>query len=209
MAEMAQEFPQAQIYGIDTDAPASHIQFSSQCHFNNNDILKGLPYHENTFHFVHQRLLVGGIPTSQWPFILHELVRVTRPGGWIELLETGNIYHHAGPATAQLRAWWDEGMTIHGFDLSSVPTINRLLTNHGLINVHMEKIQVPLGAWAGRAGELLGIDIFAVFKSLKGVYVNKLGIQPELFDEVVAHLPKEWECHHTTYEFYSTFGQKP
>ena len=100
-------------------------------------------------------------------------------------------------------------MTQRGFDLSIMPTIDALLLNHGLINVHMEKIQVPLGAWADRAGELLGIDIFEVYKSFKGVYVKQLGIMPELFDKVVALLPEEWEFHHTTYEFYSVFGQKP
>ncbi|GCE22243.1 class I SAM-dependent methyltransferase [Dictyobacter kobayashii] len=209
IAEMAQEFPQAHIYGIDTDTPAPHIQFPPQCHFSKSDILKGLPYVDSSFYYVHQRLLVGGIPTYQWPAILQELIRVTQSDGWIELLETGNVYHNTGPATKQLQAWWDEGMTTHGFDLSIMPTIDALLTNHGLINVHMEKIQVPLGAWAGRPGDLLGIDIFEVFKSFKGVYVDKLGIKPELFDQVVALLPEEWEHHHTTYEFYSVFGQKP
>ncbi|GHO82368.1 hypothetical protein KSZ_03740 [Dictyobacter formicarum] len=206
---MVQEFPQAHIYGIDTDAPAPHIQFSARCHFSQNDILQGLPYADHTFHYVHQRLLVGGIPTYYWPATLQELVRVTQSGGWIELLETGNVYHNAGPTTKQLQAWWDEGMTTRGFDLSIMPTIDVLLTRHGVINVHMEKIQVPLGTWAGRPGELLGLDLFEVFKSLKAVYTEKLGIQPELFDHMVALLPKEWESHRTTYEMYSVFGQKP
>ena len=108
--EMAQEFPSANVCGVDTDAPASHIQFSPQCNFSECDVLQGFPYADNTFHYVHQRLLVGGIPTYKWSVVMHELARVTKPGGWVELLETENVYHHAGPATKQLQAWWNEGM---------------------------------------------------------------------------------------------------
>lgn len=208
MHEIALEFPYTQVEGIDIEPPASHIRLPLNCHFTQGDILRGIPYPDHVFDYTHQRLLVGGIPTYQWPFVVQELLRVTRPEGYIELLETGNVFHHMGPATQQLKGWWDAGMGRAGFDLAMMPTIDALLARLGLQNIHMETIQVPLGKWAGRAGDLLGRDIFEVFKSFKAVYVNRLGVQPALFDQLVALLPEEWEVHHTTYEFYAVFGQK-
>jgi hypothetical protein len=38
------------------------------------------------------------LPTVHWPMVINELVRVTRPSGWIELMEYGS-YVSGGPTT--------------------------------------------------------------------------------------------------------------
>lgn len=64
--------------------------------------LKGLPFPDQQFDYVHQRLLVAAIPAANWPEVIHELVRVTRPGGWVELLEVGVTIERASPETTRL-----------------------------------------------------------------------------------------------------------
>jgi Methylase involved in ubiquinone/menaquinone biosynthesis len=207
LAEMAQEFPNAHIDGVDIEPPASHIQLPSNCLFTQCDVLKGLPFQDGSFQYVHQRLLVGGVPTYQWPFLTQELIRVLYPGGWLELLESGNIFHNAGPATEQLITWWKEGMSSSDFNFSIIPTLDLLFTKYGLVN-HKYTLQIPLGKWAGRAGELMKLDLFEAFKSMKGLYVKRFGVRSDLFDRVVAYLPEEWETNKATYEFYNILGQK-
>ncbi|RCH92658.1 hypothetical protein CU097_012808 [Rhizopus azygosporus] len=58
--------------------------------FKKGDVLKGLPYEDNTFDFVHMRLLTGSLCVDQWPIAIKELIRVTRPGGIIQLTEIDN-----------------------------------------------------------------------------------------------------------------------
>ncbi|GCE09247.1 class I SAM-dependent methyltransferase [Dictyobacter aurantiacus] len=208
MSEMAQEVPHARIDGIDIEPPASYVNFPSNCFFQQGNILQGLPYPDHAFDYVHQRLLVGAIPTYLWPFTMKELVRITRIGGWVELLEAGRVFSHRGPATTQLNTWWDAKAPQIGFDLALMPTLDELLMSHGLQHVHLETIQIPLGKWAGRAGDLLGRDMYEVFKGFKGFYVGTLGVDPMAFDQVVSALPGEWEQYKTTYEFYLVYGQK-
>jgi len=50
------------------------------------NILEGLPFADGGFDFVHMRLVFFAIPADRWPFVIGELVRVTRLGaGWNRL----------------------------------------------------------------------------------------------------------------------------
>ncbi len=87
VTEMAQEFPATQVVGLDIQHPILHIQQPANTLFLLGDILKGLPFANQSFDFVHQRLLVAAIPAANWRSVILELMRVTRSGGWIELVE--------------------------------------------------------------------------------------------------------------------------
>ena len=49
------------------------------------NLLDGLPFEDDSFDFVFQRLLVGAIPKNKWPFIINELTRVLKPDGYLEV----------------------------------------------------------------------------------------------------------------------------
>ncbi|HZU16098.1 MAG TPA: hypothetical protein VFD01_05790 [Candidatus Dormibacteraeota bacterium] len=52
---------------------------------------------------MHQRLMAAsGIPLASWSGVVGELVRVTRPGGWVELVEVDPWLEPAGPASRRL-----------------------------------------------------------------------------------------------------------
>ena len=206
--ERAEEFPQAVVTGLDIESHLPDIALPTNFGFVQANILTGLPFPDASFDFVHQRLLVGAIPAQQWPMVLHELVRVTHTGGWVEVLESGSVYHNAGPATKQFQAWWQVGEHTLGFNLALLPTLDRLMSATGLRNVHMETLALPLGKWGGRAGEMLAIDLHAVFRSFRAVYVSRFGVPADLFERTLAALPEEWERYQTRYEFYLVYGQK-
>ncbi len=84
--EMSALFPHAQILGVDVALSSLPNPLPPNCLFAEANILHGLPFPDQQFAFTHQRLLVAAIPTTHWPTVVRELVRVTRPGGWIELV---------------------------------------------------------------------------------------------------------------------------
>ena len=206
--ERAEEFSQAIVTGLDIESHLPEIALPENLHFVQANMLTGLPFPDASFDFVHQRLLVGAIPAHQWPTILHELVRVTRSRGWIEVLESGSVYHHAGPATKQFQAWWRAGEQTLGFNLALMPKLDQMMRSAGLKDVHLESLALPLGKWGGRAGEMLAIDLHAVFRSFRAVYVSRFGIPADLFERTLAALLEEWEHYQTQYEFYLVYGQK-
>lgn len=206
--EMAKCFPLATVIGVDLEDVTSLVNRPSNYRFIEGNIFNGLPFSDASIDFVHQRLLVGAIPAKKWPQVIRELVRVTAPQGWVEILESGNNFNDTGPVTQEILKNWSELSNMLGFDLSLMFYLDAFMESAGLKNVEMRKVAVPLGKWAGRAGEMMARDLQAVFVGFKAAYVTKLGMSPVEFDKLTSQLLHEWDNYHTTYEFYQAYGQK-
>ncbi len=208
--DMARQFQYASVVGLDLEPPAIPVwEIPRNYQFVQGDIRQGLSFPDNTFDFVHQRLLGVALLAREWPSVLRELVRVTRSGGYIQLLEVTDRFIQAGPATEQAMAWWDRAAEKAGFRLSLMWHLDILLEQAGAVDIHAQRVEVPLGAWDGRAGELFSKDLHSAFGAIKGFCRSHCSISEEMFDLTIAELPLEWERYHTSYCFYLVYGRKP
>lgn len=207
--DIARQFPHAQVYGLDLEQPrgTSFLPPENYC-FVPGNILEPLPFPNNYFDFVHQRLLVSAIPTSQWSAVLQELVRITRPGGYIELAEAGNSYQHIGAHTHTFLQWGQLASTKKGIDLTRMKRLGDMLTHVELEQIHTHTYRLPVGAWGGKDGNLYAKDMYTAFQGLKNFYCLVGDVDPDNFDTILSELPQEWESCHTTHEFYVAYGQK-
>ncbi|RUS19988.1 S-adenosyl-L-methionine-dependent methyltransferase [Endogone sp. FLAS-F59071] len=85
--EMAKAYPNSEFIGTDIveDFKQAALIAPSNCRFEFGDIIKGLPYEDNSFDFVFQRFMTGCFTDEEWLVAIKELIRVTKPGGWVEL----------------------------------------------------------------------------------------------------------------------------
>lgn len=202
--DMAKEFPQAQIIGVDIALSSLPHLLPGTCLFSQADILQGLPFPDQQFDFAHQRLLVFAIPAPRWPDVVRELVRVTRPQGWIELLEVGATVRNGGPATERLLAWLRETAQRLGIELTMMTQLGDLLTQAGCQAVETLDIPVPLGAWAGRSGEMLKRDTLHVFQALHLRSTTPTAQFEAMLNAAVA----EWEHNRVSYVFHAGYGRR-
>jgi ubiquinone/menaquinone biosynthesis C-methylase UbiE len=107
--EMANLFPRANVLGLDINPPPVDLLAERGMEmrppnyaFVAGNLLEGLPFAERSFDFVHMRALVTAIPHDRWPYVIGELARVARPGGWVESLEV-TFLEGGGPAA--VRRW--------------------------------------------------------------------------------------------------------
>lgn len=206
--EMARLFPQAHIVGVDISATSLEYTSSSAYTFYLADVLKGLPFPDQQFEYVHQRLLVAAIPAASWPGVIHELVRVTRPGGWIELLEIGVTMQRAGPETVSLLHWMETQGKERGFDMHLLPLLGEMLAQEEVEAIERHDIPVPLGEWAGHIGAMLKADVLSAFDALKGMYCAQAKMPVEHFETMVKHAAQEWERNHALYIFHAAYGKR-
>ena len=207
--DMARQCPWATVTGLDLDPPSTHsILIPSNYCFQQGNILHGLPFPDASFDLTHQRFLVAAIPAACWPGVVRELVRVTRPGGCVELVEGGDCYHQVGPALQQFLAWGKEISQRRGFDCSIVRHLDQLLQRERLHQVHMKVMRVPVGNWGGRVGELLAKDMLAGMAALQVPFCTQLSLPVEVFAHIVQALPEEWNRYRTDYEFYCVTGRR-
>jgi len=205
--EIASAYPQTRVCGLDLEDVPTTTSTPLNYQFYRGNLLHGLPFVANSFQYTHQRLLVAAIPLDAWPQIIEELKRVTSPQGWIELIEMGNTFHHAGPATKQFLTWWGAISATKGIDASKMSQIGAFLKMARLSNIQMETKTLPVGSWGGRGGNLLAQDMLAGWPMMRPLAHSLLDIPPDVFDEVIGHLETEWNSYQTTYEAYLACGQ--
>ncbi|WP_069802531.1 class I SAM-dependent methyltransferase [Thermogemmatispora onikobensis] len=212
--ELAQQFPQAEVIGVDVEQAKSTSRMPSNYRFVRGDVLQGLPFEENTFDFVHQRLLLLAIPLAAWPGVVQELARVTAPGGWVELTEGGispNDFVPCGPATQQLLDWMGQLAALRGLDAEGVVmrSLERYLAEAGLINIQRHFLGWPIGDWGGRLGSLMALDFKEGAKAISAPVAARFGCSEQEVLKIIEKARDEWDTLQTRGFGMIAYGQKP
>ena len=206
--DMAILFPQAQIIGVDVSLASLPTPLPPTCLFVQANTLNGLPFPDAQFAFTHQRLLVAGIPARHWPAAVGELVRVTRPGGWIELLEAGDTIQNAGPATTRFFTWMTDISRELGFEMEILRHLGDLLRQAGCEAIEAVDIPVPLGEWAGVNGQRLKTDLLHAFYAIRDSYCPRSNTPIEVFTGMLSATIEEWERNHACYVFHAAYARR-
>ncbi|CAO3592008.1 unnamed protein product [Absidia cylindrospora] len=152
--ELAKLYPNSEYIGID-DILYPITNPPTNCHFQITDYTKDLPFEDNTFDFVIQREARFRHSKESWEKVISEAIRVTKPGGYLEFIESGPDINDIGPNLSL----WLMRVTV------SVQT--RKMVNR--IGVELEELfaksnqvtiyesthrSAPIG-WLGRVGDLM------------------------------------------------------
>ncbi len=208
-AEMAMLFPQANVVGLDVTPPdPAGVAAMRQDNFAfvQGNMLEGLPFPDNSFDFVHQRLVIVALPTDQWVRQIQELLRVTRPGGWVELVE-GDLLP-GGPGLQLLNALGEQLSQKRGMSFSNASRIDQYLRAAGARRVERRMIQLPVGKRAGRLGAMAEADYLAILSSVRGFLISQGVITEEQHNQALAQAQAELASGRLVWPFYIAYAQK-
>jgi len=206
--EMSRLFPTSTVVGVDLSDRSFKRPSQDNCLLRVGNVLTGLPFPDEFFSFTHQRLLVAGITAENWPRVIHELARVTRLKGWIELVEVGQLTDGAGPATAQMQDFLEATSKAMGFNWNIIRHLGEMLKHEGLQGVETQPIPIPVGEWAGRVGHMMKQDVLGGVNALKGRFCTQAGVPGEEFDRIMRDMAQEWETYRPTITFYAAYGKR-
>lgn len=211
--QVAQQFPQANVFSLDIEPPQARQSAvveaqPDNCVFVQGDVLQGLPFPDASFDFVHQRLLMGAIPGPRWPDVVRELMRVTRPGGWVELVEAAPVAGN-GPALHQLHDWMVQATRMRGLDVTIGPRIGDLLREAGLQHITYHDLPIPIGAYGGRLGVMAETQYDALFSGFRPILVARGMTDDAGFASIMQGAHAEIAQSQLTSPYYIAFGQRP
>ncbi|HEU5381821.1 MAG TPA: methyltransferase domain-containing protein, partial [Ktedonobacteraceae bacterium] len=206
--EMARLFPQAQVIGVDVDTALFKPETPDNCFLRVGNVLTGLPFPDQLFSYTHQRLLVAAITAENWPRVVRELVRVTRSGGWVELVEIDNQMQPAGPASIRLQNLAASVSASMGFDGEAIRHLGDLLKQAGLQTVETQQIVIPVGEWGGRVGSMLKRDFLTVMHTLQSLYCTRGALSPTEYERMVQEAASEWESLQACCTFFAVSGRR-
>ncbi|TDL19128.1 S-adenosyl-L-methionine-dependent methyltransferase [Rickenella mellea] len=84
---MAQEFPHAEVIGIDLAPNTSRFPLPPNCRLEIDDFNLGLPHYYNSCDLVHSRAVANGVQDFKW--YINEAAKCLKPGGML-LMTEGN-----------------------------------------------------------------------------------------------------------------------
>lgn len=205
--DITEEFPAARAVGVDLIPgkpgwPARYQPVRA-------NLLHGLPFQPDSFDLVHQRLLFLGIPARSWHAVVHDLVRVTRPGGWVELMDSPVAgLDNAGPAIDRLLELATAAADARGLDTSgrAYESLDEYLRLAGCVDVERRELHLPVGEWGGQVGSLLATDMRVGFIRMLEA---RSEIGPEERTDLLRRVHEEYEQRQVTWTMALVFGRKP
>jgi ubiquinone/menaquinone biosynthesis C-methylase UbiE len=215
--EMANLFPYANVVGTDINVPRIDQVAQgpvdprpSNYTFIANNVLEGLQFADASFDFVHARLLVSAIPRDRWDSVVRELIRVTRPHGWVESVETVEPQHN-GPAFDQIARWTTQFLASRGVDFAEGSHIADKMRSHRLANVFSSMVPLPIGAWGGHLGNLMANDYLTGARGIGGAVVASGMATSEEFEKIYEQAKRDFATtqYHGIAPFYIACGQRP
>ena len=214
--DIAQLFPRANVCGVDVNPPPADEQALSGVDvrpanytFVPGNVLEGLPFSDGQFDFAHMRLLFTAIPGDRWPLAIRELARVTRPGGWVESVETTGL-HNGGPHVDLMMSWIAQMSARRHVDLMNGSRVAEFARAAGLRNVAASVVNVPTGVWGNRLGNMVATDFIGVCKGYAGLLVNAGLTSQEQFDQTLRGMRADFDARRGRCytPFYVVVGQK-
>ncbi|KAH8547850.1 S-adenosyl-L-methionine-dependent methyltransferase [Umbelopsis sp. PMI_123] len=206
--EIAGEYPKSEVIGIDmTSMYPSEIK-PANCQFIRANIVQPLPFDDASFDYIFMRFVNMGIEAEQWDTVIAELVRVAKPGAWIELVESDVERYRVGPCIKDFDRRLVEVLQARNMDPFACRNLDKLLIKHGLLGVKQTFISSPAGQWAGKLGQLTLQSWKANFEALKPQLCLAWNITHEQYQALIEACLSEAEIHKSYENIHFAYGHK-
>ncbi|CAG8793735.1 14090_t:CDS:2, partial [Cetraspora pellucida] len=205
--EMASDFPKSIIVGISDPScnlPSTYKQ-PSNVGFIEFNLLSGIPFPDETFDYVHLSTMWASLTKQQYLSVIHETVRVTKHGGWIEIEEPDLEYINLGHSMKLVQDAVHAKLKEDGFDpkiISTIPECFESINEVG--NVGHSQVNSPIGNWSGSFGELL-LEQVKQFYSALTYMPNYMNISQKEYQQLFADFDKECIQNKTYGKLYRYF----
>ncbi len=221
LLETAFRYPHMELKGIDISwrmieyarAEAQAQKLSDRVEFLVMDALRLLDFPDSSFDLVNARLASSFMLIKDWPRLLQEMLRVTRPDGTVHVTEGGNI-QNSSPALTRLgqmmfSAGYKAGQSTSSEQWGITSILAQLLSESGCQSVHTKAytLEYPAGTVAAQN---FAQDSMYLFQTLLP-FLRKWDCAPEDYDAIYeqALIEMQQKDFHATWDFLTAWGTKP
>ncbi|RHZ67062.1 hypothetical protein Glove_303g141 [Diversispora epigaea] len=203
--DMATDYPFSKFIGVDI-FPIYPLEIRPKnVEFEMANILNGLPFDDGTFDFIFMRSMNLSFTSQEWEnVVMKELMRVVKPGGWIEIMERDPWITGVGPATDKCnKTFADELKTRYNVDPFISPHISSYMHSTQKIEkiFHEEKKMI-----IGEARDNLSKVCLDNYKWFRRNCKGSIGTKIENFDKMLDESFNEFKdkkAYETSHRFFA------
>ncbi|ORZ17916.1 S-adenosyl-L-methionine-dependent methyltransferase [Absidia repens] len=219
--EMAHEFPNTEFYGFDLSEMYPTTIRPKNTFFCLFDMSHGFPYPDEYFDFIRMHDVHTCFPSADTEFIMREIRRCLKKGGYTELREMDFIIYDPGPTTAMFTS--KDSLTAtklqkyYDVDIQWPRMIRKYLTMIKLVDVHSRV--VPL-VYCNHSQQNTSIDEMCYrywndrFDAYRRLFWQIFGGGDDIkthhqLDQYIQQMMKEMLDRSSYCQYYMAWGRKP
>ncbi|KAG2194419.1 hypothetical protein INT47_003130 [Mucor saturninus] len=208
--EMATEFPNSEFYGIDFSPGYPTTIKPANTSFANHDVLSpnGFPFPENYFDYVFMRQVYTCFSESDWTFVVREIRRVVKPGGFVEFRDQDPILRRTGDMSSALfKKYPDLMREKHEVNVFWARHMYDCLHDIGeMTDMQLRVNELRFGN-SGPIGEMVDTSLRSGFESHRRFFEETYNKRD--YDQMVEEIVNESIVHHSFFNYYVCWGRKP
>ncbi|RIA99729.1 S-adenosyl-L-methionine-dependent methyltransferase [Glomus cerebriforme] len=200
LLELASNYKESKFFGLDIKPVFPQEIKPSNLEFIKADMFDGLPFHDNEFDFTHIESVVYILTRNQWDFVFSELIRVTKPGGYIEITDLYLKINDKSLTFYKLYEGLYKSCLRRNVDINLIYNLDSILKLHQNIEpirrIEKNFIFGPNGEEAG----LIYQEVATLFLSTKMAIKDlsaEIGISEEEYKNMVRNLKEELKLTHS------------
>ncbi|CAG8843102.1 38112_t:CDS:2 [Gigaspora margarita] len=142
MFEMSSDFQKCHYVGVDITPQYFIVNKPKNVDFINANINNGLPFHDESFDFIHIRHLVYDLQDNEWDSLIRE-----------SITETEMVTKNVGPSMAKLIKKVVDLLNVKKIGILIVDRIEEVMKSNNLQNIVRYERNFPIGTWNNDLGD--------------------------------------------------------
>ncbi|CAO3642133.1 unnamed protein product [Cunninghamella blakesleeana] len=205
--ELAKLYPNSHFVGVDDIIyPISNPPINS--HFRTVDFSKALEFEDNYFDLVIQRTGVFKFTKEVWENVISESIRVTKPGGYIEIVEPSHSYNDVGPNFSLWMMRLTVSMQTRGLNSKIGTELEQILGDNNQLEIYQSTHRSAPVGWLGRTGDLMLDALLRFCDSVKPRLCEDWSMPIPKYEATVSGLANECQEFKTWTNVYCVSAKK-
>ncbi|RUS18796.1 hypothetical protein BC937DRAFT_88325 [Endogone sp. FLAS-F59071] len=151
------------------------------------------------------RRMSSAFSSEDYQASVTELKRITKPGGYIELVEYDTVCKQRGPTWTLFQDTFNAALLAGGSLTTDVSNLGAFLT--GMESVESDYASFPIG-WHGPIGESTRQNSDIFLQVVRPIIKSKLGYTDDQYDQKIQQIRKEWSQYKTWANAYYAYAKK-
>ncbi|KAI9263716.1 S-adenosyl-L-methionine-dependent methyltransferase [Sporodiniella umbellata] len=205
--DLARQFPKSHFTATDSVIyPISNPP--ANCHFRLSDTSTGLAFPDNTFDYVTQFDALFKYSRKDWTLMIQEIARVTKPGGYIELVENGGTMQDVGPNLSIWIMRLTVSLQTRNIDLKIASQLESMIMEQECLE-HLESSHrsAPVG-WYGKNGDIMLECLKRLLDSIKPKLCEDWSMSAGKYDKMAESITRECVDFKSWCNFHYTIARK-
>ncbi|CAG8519232.1 16806_t:CDS:2 [Dentiscutata heterogama] len=208
--DLGTDFPNSTFIGIDIQSsgfPPVNERLPNTGFLEYN-LINGIPFPDETFDYVHVSLMWSAFTKQQYINVIHELVRVMKYNGWIEIFEPNMDFKNLGNSMKGVQDAFHTKLKENGIDPMIFLDISKCIRSiNELTNIEHRKLNEPIGGWAGRYGEHALKSIQQFYESATYI-ADYMGIYQGDYQKLIEDFDNQCNQNRTYVESHRFFAKR-